>query len=110
MSVGSNQTSKDSLAKFQENNEHLGTGFFAVADPEKGILELRVLEVVDLSYLECCKRGQNCFYFKWIPQLTVVDNLEAIVELRAPGFRGTCMCDDDCPQGYICDKQTFRCI
>ncbi len=54
------QTTKDPMTK--------GTGLFLVPDPEKGILETRVVLVRDLTYPETIKRGTNCEAYKWIAQ------------------------------------------
>jgi hypothetical protein len=106
--VGDNQTFRDHLKAVTDIDTALGTGLFAVADPEKGIDEMRVVMVGRISYLDCCKRGANCFHFKWIPD--AAKTFDEIGQAKSLGCRGICWEDEDCDSGCICDTRKRRCV
>lgn len=80
-----NQTPKESLSKRAADRTATGTGLFAVAAPERGVLQYRVVMVPGLSYEETVKRGHLCVAFKWIADtLESYESLEKAVQAKSP--------------------------
>lgn len=102
-----NQTHKDSFEFAKEmkidlfKNDHLGIGRFLVPAPEIGILEYKSIEVKDLAYRECVKRGNNCVAFLWIPYgITLNDGQKKLAINSIEDFESLDLsCNDACRGG-----------
>jgi hypothetical protein len=92
-----------------------GIGIFVVPAPEHGVLEWKTVEVDDISYSECKKRGANCESFQWIPKgitTTAGDKsvtINSIADLSV--LRDYCddSCRGGCPMGCVCFNNEVVC-
>lgn len=74
------QTPEQSMEFLKKDRTALGTALFLVPDPEKGVMESKVVVVKDLTYEEATKRGINCEGIKWLANNLISHN--DIVEER----------------------------
>jgi hypothetical protein len=87
-------------------NSIKGWGLFVVPDPEKGILEYKTVYVENITYEECCKRGQNCYVYKWVhPDQPTIDEVKKQL-LKQPCYR-KCVASRECYVGCHCSH--YRC-
>ena len=80
-----------------DHRGHLGTGVFAVPDPESGILEQKKVYVNNITYSETVKRGMNCPAFLFVP-----NEMMTFQEVRSAYCGGPCQLD--------CSKGSWSCI
>ena len=106
-----NQTQPETFKVFESkssDSEYLrknnGTGIFLVPAPELGILEVRKIIVEDLSYIETCKRGQNCINFSFIPHEIISG-----AEIKEKICKGYCP-SSTCAIGGGCACYNYECI
>lgn len=84
----------------------VGSGIFLIPDPERGILEERVVMVDNITYMETAKRGANCVAFKWIPY-SLYSKDEIIQKRLSCSDHG---CASGCPGLCYCSSNGVSCI
>lgn len=66
MQIGDDQTDVDELLK-ASGPQHLGSGVFAVPNPEQpAYMAYTKVVVANITYPDCRQRGAFCIAFKWV--------------------------------------------
>ena len=99
--------SKEVLAK--SRNGYLrerGTGIFLIPAPELGVLAYRAVNVQNLTYFECVRRGHHCLAFKWVSVKHA--DIKAIEASQLRDCFGFCnYAGGFCPIGCICGPGNY---
>lgn len=98
--------SKKAICESPHLGQLKGTGLFVVPDPEKGILEVRVVLVADITYRECVNRGENCLSVKWIAS-TIMSCADIIKNRSQIECRQIPSCHPDRCHGYCTCHRGF---